>query len=280
MDRVIRTESWESEFACLSFVAFLFIPRLQSEALPLHSALEEERLLSSDPPSNAAVIGLRELNGQQRLILKLARRKNERGGYTATRPCFCRESALLPKHNFPIHFFWAAMLEVVPPGAPLLPRMGNKNINRILRAAFTLVGIPEKERYTSHFPRRGAANDILHSGPTLSGILRTGGWESNSFRAYLDIQRAEESSMRVALEGEDSPSIDCISFASSSATKTPPAKQRKHYTLPFFPAYTNSPCHAGDIRPRKPEKSTPDARRWGNPVLLNKIEMADIRRVL
>ena len=223
-------------FSGLRIVSFML--RLPSEALPLHRALEDEPLLSSGPPINTAVIGLRELSGQQRLIIKLARRKNASGGYTATRPCFCRDNALLPKQNCTIHIFWADILKTTAPGERLCPALKNKNINRALKAAFRSVGIPEAERYSSHFFRRGDANAILHSGSTLAEILRTVGWKSSSFPVYLDIQRAEESSMRTVLAGEDSPSSDCISSASSSATKTPPAKFRKASILPLLSART------------------------------------------
>ena len=63
--------------------------RLPSEALPIHRALTDERLLSDDPPSSAAVIGRMELKGHQRLIIRLNRQKNDRNGFTAMRPCFC-----------------------------------------------------------------------------------------------------------------------------------------------------------------------------------------------
>ena len=49
--------------------------------------------------------------------------------------------------------------------------------------------------FLSLFQEWGAANAILRPGPTLSEIMRTGGWGSSSFRVYLDLRKAEEASM-------------------------------------------------------------------------------------
>ena len=75
LGRLIRAESWESAFSRLCYVSYLFLLRLPSEALPLTRALTDEQLLSPEAPSSGAVIGLREFQGEQRLILKLGRRK-------------------------------------------------------------------------------------------------------------------------------------------------------------------------------------------------------------
>ena len=86
LGKLIRTEPWESEVARLCYLAHLFMIRLHSEALPLHRALTDEQLLPYEAPSNTAVLGLREYEGQQRLTIKLARRRNSRGIFTALRP--------------------------------------------------------------------------------------------------------------------------------------------------------------------------------------------------
>ena len=46
LDRIIRAESWESEFARLCFVTYLFMLRLPSESLILHRALPTDLLLT------------------------------------------------------------------------------------------------------------------------------------------------------------------------------------------------------------------------------------------
>ena len=234
LDKLIRLESWESEFALLAYITFLFMMRLPSEALPLRRALADESLLSDEPPSSKAVIGLRDFDGHQRLILKLSHRKNERNCFTAMRPCFCSANALLPRHNCPIRIFWAQVLRTTHPGPPLFPTLGNKNINRRLRAIFARLGIPGAERYSTHCFRRGAANAILQSGSTLAEIMRTAGWKSNAFRVYLNIQKAEECSMRAVLVEESSSSSDCVSDGTSSGAATPNAKSLKIGHYPSF----------------------------------------------
>ena len=228
LDKLIQNESWDSELARLCYVTYLFMLRLPSEALPLHRALTDEQLLSNEAPSNTAVIGLREYEGQQRLTIKLARRKNSRGIFTALRPCYCGKNALLPRHNCPIHIFWANVITSTQPGDPLFPSLANKNINRVLRAAFKKIALPGAEKYSSHCFRRGAASAILNAGSTLAEIMQTAGWKSSSFRVYLDIQRAEEVSMRAVLAGGDSHSPTASEDDETSpGTNTPPAKTKK-----------------------------------------------------
>ena len=215
----------------MCYVSFLFLLRLPSEALPLFRALPEERLLSDDPMSNKATIGLRDFNGEQRLVLRLTRRKNTRHGLIAMRPCFCGKNKLLPQHCCPIHIFWVNVMATTKPGEPLFPSLQGKNINRIPRATLKNIGTPDAEKYSTHCLRRGAANAIFRSGSTLSEIMRTTGWSSQSFRVYLDLQKAEEHSTKSILAGGDS-----ILSETSSATVTPKMKHRKiANSTPFFP---------------------------------------------
>ena len=67
LDKIIRKESWASEFARLCFVAYLFMLRLPSEALPLIMAKPEDRLVSTDHSSPHALIGLRNSRGSRDL---------------------------------------------------------------------------------------------------------------------------------------------------------------------------------------------------------------------
>ena len=121
LDRIIRHESWGSELAILCYVTYLFTLRLPSEALTLTRASPNDRLLSMDEPANKGLIGLREFHGEQRLVLKLAKRENTKNAFIATRPCFCTPNALIPRHNCPIHRFWAAVIKNTEAGKPLPP---------------------------------------------------------------------------------------------------------------------------------------------------------------
>ena len=227
LDRIVRAETWASEFARICFVTFLFMLRLPSESLPLRRALPTDRLLSKEPLSSPAIIGLREFNGDQRLIIKLARRKNARHGFSATRPCFCGDNFLLPKHNCPIHRFWKAVIAHTEPGELLFPSLQGKKFSRILRAILAKLAVPEAEKYSSHCFRRGAATAILNSGSTLSEIMRTGGWASSAFKVYLDMHRSEELAMKDVLAGNSPVSNRSSSVEStSSITSTPIAKKQ------------------------------------------------------
>ena len=155
LTRLVRKETWDSELSRICYVAFLFMLRLPSEALPLTRALPIDRLLSPELASSSAVIGLREFQGEQRIVLKLAKRKNTRNAFIATRPCFCTSNAVLPKHNCPIRRFWKAVLGHTEPGALLSPSLQGENFSRILRAVLAKLGVPDAERYSRHCFRRG-----------------------------------------------------------------------------------------------------------------------------
>ena len=217
---IIKRESWNSEFARLCFATYLFMLRLPSEALLLTRALPDERLLSTDKASPPAVIGLRDFGREPRLILKLAKRKNSRSHFTAMRPCFCGDNALLPRHNCPIRRFWKYVIAHTRPGYPLSPSLLNKNITRISRKVLRELGIEDHDRYSTHCFRHGAATAILNSGSTLSEIMRTGGWASSSFKVYLDLHRSEESAMKRALTVDSPGSTSPVSASSLSGDST------------------------------------------------------------
>ena len=221
LDRLVRKENWDSELARARYIAFLIMLRLPSEALPLTRALPTDRLLAHEPSSSPAVIGLREFQGEQRLITKLAKRKNTRNAFIATRPCFCGDNALLPRHNCPIHRFWKAALRHAEPGASLFPSLQGGDFSRILRAVLSKLDVIDAEKYPSHCFRRGEATAILNSGATLSGIMRTGGWASSSVKVYLDLHRAEGLSTKDVLAGASPTSSRSSEADTSSVTSTP-----------------------------------------------------------
>ena len=116
LDRIIRYESWGSELSRLCYVTYLFMLRLPSEALTFTRAIATDRLLTTDKSSAPSLVGLREFHGgQQRLIIKLDTRKNTKDAFISTRPCFCGQNALRPRHNFPIHRFWEAVMANTEP---------------------------------------------------------------------------------------------------------------------------------------------------------------------
>ena len=226
LERIIRHESWESEFARLRYVTYLFMLRLPSDALTLTRAIANDKLLATETSSAPSLIGLREFLGEKRLALKLAKRKNTRNAFIATRPCFCGQNALLPRRNCPIRRFWKAVIAHTEPGALLSPSFQGGNFSRVLLAALFKLNIADSERYSPHCFRRGDAAAILNSGATLSEIMRTGGWASSSFKVYLDLHRVEEVATTNVLAGASPASDRSSSVESTSSVSSTPVNQR------------------------------------------------------
>ena len=188
----MRHETFESEFGRLGYVSYLFVLRLQSEALPIMYAFDGEPLLSRSGSFAKSTIGLRRIGNEDRIVLRLAFRKNTRAVTIALRPCFCDNGGLVPRSLCPIHSFWAAVTAHTRPGGFLFPTLRSRNVTRILRRSLANAGVLEGNRYTPHCFRRGIANEILRSGSTLATIMRAGGWSSGGYRAYLELHREEE----------------------------------------------------------------------------------------
>ena len=87
--KILRWETIDSEFGRLSYIGFIFALRIQSEAYPSILATDEDDLLNRSPMRYPVLIGLREVSGETKLILKLKKRKqNERKISILMRPCF------------------------------------------------------------------------------------------------------------------------------------------------------------------------------------------------
>ena len=53
--------------------------------------------------------------------------------------------------------------------------------------------------YSAHFFRSGAAMELLNLGETLAVIMKTDGWDSDAFRAYIHFRLSGESDMNAVL---------------------------------------------------------------------------------
>ena len=73
--KLMKRESWGSEFDRLRYVPYLFMLLFPSGALILYLDLPNEHLLTSENPKYRAAIRLREFQGRHRPIRKLKRRK-------------------------------------------------------------------------------------------------------------------------------------------------------------------------------------------------------------
>ena len=208
--KLIAHETLNSECGRLFYLAYVFILRLPSEALPAVRAAPTDTLLTRERLPYQSALGLRTLkNGEQRLVLKLRTRKHVRGGAVLMRPCFCDSDTLAGKGICPIHDFWRVAKDSALWGQPLFPSLLKRNINRIIKGTFSTMGIEDAHSYSTHAFRRGASMELKRCGDTLSQVLKTVGWNSATFRSYLSFVEDEEVNIRLILMNRvDEPSDD------------------------------------------------------------------------
>ena len=65
------------------------------------------------------------------------------------------------------------------------------------------MNIADADSYSTHAFRRGASMDLKCSGSTLAQVLKTVGWNSAAFRAYLSFVEDEEVNIRSILANFD-----------------------------------------------------------------------------
>ena len=107
-----------SEFGRLGYLAFIFVLRLQSEALPMVRAPPGDPLLSRTPQRHKSLIGLHMVGDDVRLALNHPIRKYTRNVTISARPCFCAAGGVLPLSLCPIRGIWAALVSHTPPASP------------------------------------------------------------------------------------------------------------------------------------------------------------------
>ena len=212
--RLIRAETLSSEIGRLFYLAYLFLLRVPSEGLPIRRASIGDIIVTKSPQSEKALMGIRFIGRSPRLILKLKKRKLNKTGAIMMRPCFCDGEGLVPAGLCPIHDFWPIVQRSFLPGEQLFPALQGKNLNRILKAIMARLNVEFAEKYSTKAFRRGAAMDIMASGSTLAQIMRSAGWHSQAFRAYLTFQMEEECNMKAI-------------FASSNRSKQKPKRKSR-----------------------------------------------------
>ena len=205
--KLIRFELLSSEVGRLFYVSYLFFLRVPSEGLPIIRAAPSDIITTKAPQSCMALMGIRSIGGFPRLILKLKKRKLNKTGAIMMRPCFCDGEGMMPTGLCPIRDFSPLIQNTTLPGEGLFSSLQRRNLNRILKAILKRMGVESAEKYSTKAFRRGAAMDIMASGSTLAQIMRSAGWHSQAFRAYLMFQMEEECNMKAI-------------FASSTRSKT------------------------------------------------------------
>ena len=114
--RILTHETARSEFAQACFFSFLFSFRVPSETLQLRRAYNTDDLEGFTPQLEKALIGVRTIDGQDFLLVKLTTRKNLTSGCILRRPCFCHLAARKASQLCPVHVMWAAVRHRVDPG--------------------------------------------------------------------------------------------------------------------------------------------------------------------
>jgi integrase len=180
--------------------SFAFGFRVQSEAIPLefdslawggHSSIEVTRSHSGHPA----------------LRISLRRRKNMPRGAVLIRPCICARSQLLcPVHTFE-RWLKSKRFQGRPSG-PLFPGLSASSLQRRMQELARRAGHPSWSAIRLHGFRRGMAQDILKRGGSLSEVLRSGGWRSAAFLAYLDKDDLEQEVILDFLCDDDASAIE------------------------------------------------------------------------
>ena len=194
---IVNSIGWQSEFAQIRFISFLFPLRVPSEALLMIRAFSDDPIERFVPQADKVLIGTRSWNGIDCLIIKMSWRKNLTGGCILRRPCLCEDSNLRAQRICPPHRIWPLLAERVSSGERVFPSFRKNNVNQLLKLNLRLVGFSDGHLYTSKAFRRGATQELLTSGYSLEVIKGSGGWNgAGSFKSYVDLEM--DSSFRIS----------------------------------------------------------------------------------
>ena len=185
---VIRGQPLSEEYMFV-IISWVFLLRAASEAVSVRRAREGVDLsrLSSAPSGSWVGLSL----SKKTLFLKLQRRKNKPLGDVLERGCSCSAVTGVSDHCgrilCPVHVLWPCIASRISEGSSLischdLPRSAATWVRHRLQE----VGIMEAEHSGLHDLRRGAAQQLVSAGCSLSTILQAGSWSSRAFIDYLD----------------------------------------------------------------------------------------------
>ena len=136
-----------------------------------------------------------------KLVLKLARRKNMQGGSVLTRSCWCASC----KATCPVHVLGKFLMEFCPGSAPFASISPGAALS-FLRNLLEWLEVPSAGSHRTHDLRRGHAKDLQLSGASLAEILAAGQWRSPAFLQYLDVEQLEHDAVVAAHLDESSES--------------------------------------------------------------------------
>ena len=183
---IINTIGWQSEFAQLCFISFLFSLRVPSEALLMLRAYSDDPIEKFVPQADKVLIGTRSWRGIDCLIVKMSWRKNLSGGCILRRPCLCGDKNPRAQKICPPHRVWPLLAERVSSGERVFPSFRKNNVNQLLKLNLRILGFSDGHLYTSKAFRRGSTQELHQSGNSLEVIKGAGGWHGAGFKSYID----------------------------------------------------------------------------------------------
>ena len=175
--RIVIEQKCEERYGLLFLLAYTFLLRLPSEALPT--------VCSSNGKADSDSQTVLYFNGEV-LCLQLKSRKNKLGGSLLERRCWCKSCP----QTCPVHVLWPKLLSLGS-GTKIFSGISPSKALTRLRCCLSEMTVPEAKYYRTHDLRRGHAKDLFQNGATLYEILSAGEWRSPAFLSYLDYGELE-----------------------------------------------------------------------------------------
>ena len=172
------TRRGREDMGMLFLAAYSFLLRVPSEGLAIARGDDPLAPLSG-MHSCIALVG-------DRLVLRLARRKNRPHGATLARACVCPAGRPI----CPVHVLgpWLTRHSaLVQPFAHISAAWAVGYLRELLAS----LGIADADQYRLHDFRRGHARDLADADNNLKTILEAGQWTSPAFLKYLDTNDME-----------------------------------------------------------------------------------------
>ena len=184
----------------LCIISYAFMLRVPSEALPLviGKGCDSTKPLEEGLHSRLS-------RYEDKMLLRLRRRKNKPHGTVLIRECWCaRSSSTCPVRTMD------ALIDAMPVGHAPFHRVNADDVRVLLRCRLKQLHVACPSQYNTHDFRRGHARDLVNSRQsTLKDILMMGQWKSAALLKYLDEPSVEASAIVEAHIAEsDSDAVD------------------------------------------------------------------------
>lgn len=162
--RIIRFFGNNDGLARLAYLPFLFALRVPSEALVIRRAHKGGAMTLFAPQRDKDLVSRMDIDGSTALALKLAWRIHMTGGCISQRPFFSPNNTDWARARCPIHGFGHGYGAHHRSGELLRRAINVRSVNRFIRRAFAISGVPATDRYRSHGFRRVGAQELKESG--------------------------------------------------------------------------------------------------------------------